>query len=445
MAGHTRLVPLFLIFLLFFATRSCAQSSSLSNSSSPCLRSLSQASQFSKFAAYISSVGLAPGLLDAIANSGGGITVFAPLDGAWDGMSPNATTFLTTPANALVLQRLLFSHAVGGSLPAARFTNNETLISLSGEPLLILRATSVLQVDSFPITAPDTIVAADCVVHGFNGIIVPFTIPVSSGLMPTTPPLFGGPVLPAPAPAPVPVPAPAPQPAPEPAPAPQPGPAPAPAPSAFPCSTILETAVNTGRYRQLVQVLQATGLDLAIRTLTIPVTIFGPTDDAFNAIPPALLLKLGASSDVLQRILLYHVADGYHPAASLLSKGNVSLSSELQGLPIPVFSLNQSTLFVGPPGSSGAVTEPDLALVQPLCALHGINTVMIPPGFVFPGAPGPAPVATPVVTQNSSSSGTLTVPGAPQPSRRSGAKSISPGWTASCLVSLAAVVATALL
>lgn len=57
--------------------------------------------------------------------------------------------------------------------------------------------------------------------------------------------------------------APAPAPIPAPAPAPQPGPAPAPA--AFPCSTILEAAVNTGRYRQLVQVLQATGLDLAIR------------------------------------------------------------------------------------------------------------------------------------------------------------------------------------
>lgn len=145
MAGHTRLVHLCLVLLLFFATHAHAQSL-LSNSSSPCLRSLSQASQFSKFAAYISSAGLVPGLLDAIANSGGGITIFAPVDGAWDGMSLNATTFLTTPANALVLQSLLFSHAVGGSLPAARFTNNQTLISLSGEPLLILRAISGLQV-----------------------------------------------------------------------------------------------------------------------------------------------------------------------------------------------------------------------------------------------------------------------------------------------------------
>lgn len=53
-----------------------------------------------------------------------------------------------------------------------------------------------MQVDRFPISLPDAIITSDCIVHGFNGIIVPLSIPVDAGLVPTTPPVFGGPLPP---------------------------------------------------------------------------------------------------------------------------------------------------------------------------------------------------------------------------------------------------------
>jgi uncharacterized surface protein with fasciclin (FAS1) repeats len=145
MAGHTRLLILLLTTFLS-STRPASAQSSLSNSTSACLRALSQSSQFSKFVSFVNEGGLVPGLLDAIANSQGGITVFAPTDGAWNGLSPLSATYLTTPANILVFQSILFSHAVGQSLQAAQLQNNQTLISLSGEPLLMLRSNGTLQV-----------------------------------------------------------------------------------------------------------------------------------------------------------------------------------------------------------------------------------------------------------------------------------------------------------
>jgi uncharacterized surface protein with fasciclin (FAS1) repeats len=70
---------------------------------------------------------------------------------------------------------------------------------------------------------------------------------------------------------------------------------------------IVETAVANGSFTTLVQALQDTGLDSALSGPG-PFTVFGPTDDAFDALPPGTIA--GLTNEQLTEVLQYHVLNG---------------------------------------------------------------------------------------------------------------------------------------
>ncbi|NMC55430.1 MAG: fasciclin domain-containing protein [Chloroflexi bacterium] len=103
--------------------------------------------------------------------------------------------------------------------------------------------------------------------------------------------------------------APAATPMPEPTPVP---PTQAPEPTAVPTEapkTIVDIAVEDGRFTTLVAAVQAAGL---AETLSGegPFTVFAPTDDAFAKLPEGTVEALLADIPALSEILLYHVVPG---------------------------------------------------------------------------------------------------------------------------------------
>jgi uncharacterized surface protein with fasciclin (FAS1) repeats len=83
--------------------------------------------------------------------------------------------------------------------------------------------------------------------------------------------------------------------------------------------TIVDVAVATDGFTTLVAAVQAAGL---VETLSGegPFTVFAPTDEAFAALPEGLLEKLllPENSDLLVKILTYHVVAGQVMAADVV-------------------------------------------------------------------------------------------------------------------------------
>lgn len=76
-----------------------------------------------------------------------------------------------------------------------------------------------------------------------------------------------------------------------------------------PTESIVDIAVGNEDFSTLVELLTAAGL---VETLQGdgPFTVFAPTNDAFAALDEATLEAVGADTDLLTSVLLYHVLDG---------------------------------------------------------------------------------------------------------------------------------------
>ncbi|NMG22970.1 fasciclin domain-containing protein [Brasilonema bromeliae] len=72
---------------------------------------------------------------------------------------------------------------------------------------------------------------------------------------------------------------------------------------------LVETAINAGNFNTLVKAVEAAEL---VEILKSPgsYTVFAPTDDAFNNLPPGTLDSLLQDIPKLKKILMYHVAYG---------------------------------------------------------------------------------------------------------------------------------------
>jgi uncharacterized surface protein with fasciclin (FAS1) repeats len=96
-------------------------------------------------------------------------------------------------------------------------------------------------------------------------------------------------------------------------------------PTPEPTMTIVETAVDDGRFTTLVAALEAAGL---VDTLNGPgpFTVFAPTDDAFALLPAGTIefLLEPTNQSVLTDILLYHVIDGRVSAQDAMSLDGTS-------------------------------------------------------------------------------------------------------------------------
>ncbi len=133
-------------------------------------------------------------------------------------------------------------------------------------------------------------------------------------------------------------------------------------------TTVVDIIVNSPDHNTLEAAVTAAGL---VPTLQGPgpFTVFAPTDEAFDALPPGTLAALLADIPALTNILLYHVV-GANALSSDLSSG---LSIEtLQGENVNVVILN-GTVYI----NNAKVTVADV--VADNGVVHVIDAVLLPP------------------------------------------------------------------
>jgi len=85
---------------------------------------------------------------------------------------------------------------------------------------------------------------------------------------------------------------------------------------------IVDIAIEDGRFTTLVTAVQAASLVDALKGEG-PLTVFAPTDDAFNALPDGTIEALLNDIPALTNILLYHVVEGKVMAADVIGLSEV--------------------------------------------------------------------------------------------------------------------------
>ncbi len=141
---------------------------------------------------------------------------------------------------------------------------------------------------------------------------------------------------------------------------------------------IVSTLQGSGQFTVLVKALAATGLSDTLKAAP-GLTVFAPTDAAFNALPPARVAALmaPANAPVLQKILTYHVV-------------NLSLdSSKIKGAKGPVPSVEGSKLQLDGSGAAAKVDNADIIQADVRASngiIHVIDKVLLPPDVALPAA-----------------------------------------------------------
>ncbi len=134
--------------------------------------------------------------------------------------------------------------------------------------------------------------------------------------------------------------------------------------------TIVDIAVQDGRFTTLVAALEAAGLVDALQGEG-PFTVFAPTDDAFAALPEGAIDALLADSEALSEVLLYHVISGWVKAADVVSLDGKEVET-LSGESVKVMldgesvMINEATVIITDiEGSNGVIHVIDAVLLPP--------------------------------------------------------------------------------
>ncbi|MFP4623697.1 MAG: fasciclin domain-containing protein, partial [Gemmatimonadota bacterium] len=129
---------------------------------------------------------------------------------------------------------------------------------------------------------------------------------------------------------------------------------------------LVDVAIANG-FTALVDAVQTAGLESALRDESAALTVFAPTNEAFDAIAP-----VPTDPDTLQPILLYHVV-GAEAYSSDLFDGQ-ELTTLQDG--ILTVQLDGGVTMVGAQNSAGVVV-PDVPASNGV--VHVIDSVLLPP------------------------------------------------------------------
>jgi len=159
---------------------------------------------------------------------------------------------------------------------------------------------------------------------------------------------------------------------------PAPEPTPMPEPTAVPTEepempkTIVDLAVEDGRFTTLVAAVQAAEL---VDTLSSegPFTVFAPTDDAFAALPAGTVEGLLADIPALTNILLYHVVAGKVMAADVVGLDGQSAETALAGKSVDI-KVDMGNVYLN---ENVKVIITDIEASNGV--IHVIDTVLLPP------------------------------------------------------------------
>lgn len=139
--------------------------------------------------------------------------------------------------------------------------------------------------------------------------------------------------------------------------------------------TIVDVAAGNDDFSILVEAVQAAGLADTL-SADMPMTLFAPTNAAFEALPEGTLdqLLLPENQEALRQVLTYHVIEGEVPAADVMT-GEVTSAA---GSPISV-QVNDATGEVMV--NQAMITQTDIQASNGI--IHSIDAVLLPPDLAL--------------------------------------------------------------
>jgi uncharacterized surface protein with fasciclin (FAS1) repeats len=140
-------------------------------------------------------------------------------------------------------------------------------------------------------------------------------------------------------------------------------------PTASTEQSIAEIAAGDENFEILTAAIEAAGLTEALSDSDLSITVFAPTDEAFEALPEGTLdeLLLPENRDQLAQLLTYHVVDGEVRSTDLAS-GEVDT---LTGAPVTVTVGEESVTI-----NEANVVTADIEASNGI--IHAIDTVLLP-------------------------------------------------------------------
>jgi uncharacterized surface protein with fasciclin (FAS1) repeats len=140
--------------------------------------------------------------------------------------------------------------------------------------------------------------------------------------------------------------------------------------SAAPSKDIVETAAGAPQFSTLVSLVKRAGLVKALSGKK-QLTVFAPTNAAFDKVPKKTLNALLEDKRLLRNVLLYHVVAGKVPAKQVVKrKGAKTLAGDRVR-----FRVKGKRVYV----NDARVITPDIRASNGI--IHGINRVLIPPSL----------------------------------------------------------------
>ena len=242
--------------------------------------------------------------LDADLSGEGPFTVFAPADAAFGALEAGTLDLLLASENMDVLRELLLGHVISGAFTAADLSDGQTLTTLSGDELTVTIDGGEVRIDGALVQTAD-VAASNGVVHIIGGVL-------TEGL------------------------------------------------------NVAERLRTTPSLSTLAHVVDQLGLMTALADETASLTVFAPTNAAFDAI------TVPSDPAVVQEIVLYHVV-GATALSSSLSDGQTLTT--LQGGDLTV-DLTTGVSIQGAQNTAGVETADVLASNG---VIHVVDSVLLPP------------------------------------------------------------------
>ncbi|MBE9136772.1 fasciclin domain-containing protein [Nodosilinea sp. LEGE 07088] len=140
-------------------------------------------------------------------------------------------------------------------------------------------------------------------------------------------------------------------------------------------NTVAEVAASSDEFSTLALAVEAADLTAALSS-DGPITLFAPTNEAFEALPEGTLdkLLLPENQDLLRQVLTYHVVPEQIAAADIITEEVPT--AEGNPLALQVDDATGDVLV-----NEAMVVTPDIQASNGI--IHGINQVVLPPDLVL--------------------------------------------------------------
>lgn len=135
--------------------------------------------------------------------------------------------------------------------------------------------------------------------------------------------------------------------------------------------TLDQVVANNSSFSKLEAAIQAAGLE-SVLSQPGPYTVFAPTDEAFDKLPPDIAEQLmrPENQEKLKQVLAYHLVPGDITSASIVP-GEVAT---VEGQPVTIAKTDEQVTV-----DNARVTQPDLTASNGV--VHAVDEVLIPPGL----------------------------------------------------------------